>query len=93
MNKHKKKLIVLLSIQVTLTIIHKALSTPPSNINNWLVEAGWHYWVALAFGFYLLFYIYTLSCKKCGAKQVWRSNNILKWRWPENKCWKCNSEI
>ena len=93
MNKYKKRLIILIAIQVTLTIIHKLLDKPPTTINNWLAEAGWHYWLALVFGMYLLIYTFTLSCKECGTKQVWRSNNILKWRWPEDKCWKCKSEI
>ena len=92
LNKHKKKLIILLSIQVVLTIIHKVLDKP-TNIETWYLEVGWHYWVALVFGTYVMLYAFTLSCKKCGAKQVWGGINILKYRWPADKCWSCNEEI
>ena len=92
MNYHKKKLIILLTIQVVLTIIHKILDKPTS-AEVWVYDAGWHYWVGVAFGMYLLFYMFTLTCKDCGAKQIWRSFNILDWRWPEDKCWKCGKEI
>jgi hypothetical protein len=92
MNRNKKKLIILISIQVILTIIHKVLDKPPSDIDNWVAEVGWHYWVALIFGMYLIIYMFTLSCKKCGAKQLWRSHNILEWRWPKDKCWNCGDE-
>ena len=86
-------MIVLLSIQALLTIIHKVLDTPPININEWYLEVGWHYWAALAFGTYVVWYAFTLSCKKCGTQQVWGGINIFKYRWPTEKCWKCKESI
>lgn len=93
MFKHKKKLIILLAIQAILTVIHKVLQTPAKDINNWYLEAGWHYWVGMAFGFYVMWYAISLTCKKCGAPQVWGWSNIYKFRWPAEKCWKCKENI
>ena len=90
--KKKTKLIILLIAEVTLIVINKVFDKPPSNINNWLSEAGWYYWAGLIVGLYLLYYIYNYDCKKCGAAQIWLSPNFLKWKWPKDNCWKCGAK-
>jgi len=93
MNKYKKRLIIFIAIQIILTIIHVALDTPATSRETWVEEAGWHYWAGLAFGVFVVVYALSLRCKKCGAGQVFRSLWVYDLRWPQDKCWKCNSEV
>ena len=90
--KKKNKFIVILSAEIALIIVHNILKKEPMNVENWVLEAGWHYWASLILGSYLVYFVFMYDCKKCGAAQIWRSPNILKWRWPGDKCWKCGSE-
>ena len=90
--KKKNKFVVILIIEVALIVIHNILDKEQISAENWLMEAGWHYWAGLIFGIYLVYFIFTYDCKKCGAAQIWCSPNILKWKWPSDKCWKCGNE-
>lgn len=92
MNKQKRILIILLAVQVGLIILHVILRKTSTNIDNWVTEAGWHYWLSLLFGIYLIVYAFSISCKKCGARQVFRSISIFDIRWPQDNCWKCNQK-
>ena len=91
--KKKTKFIVLLVVEIILIVIHKILDKPPTSLETWVAEAGWHYWAGLIFGIYLVYYIFTYDCKKCGTPQIWLSPNILKWKWPKDNCWKCDAKL
>ena len=93
MNKHKRNLIILLLIQTIITIIHIALDRPSKDMENWIHEAGWHYWLGLTFGSGIIIYAFSLRCKSCGAGQVIRNMSIFSLRWPQDECWKCGNEI
>ncbi len=85
----RNKLILLLVAEIIVIIIHNILKEPPSSIENWLNETGWHYFLGLGLGVWLFAYALSLNCRKCGAGQVIRSMNILSLRLPQEYCWKC----
>jgi uncharacterized membrane protein len=72
--------------------MYNILQEPVSSIENWLSEIGWHYYVALLYGVFFAYYIFTLKCKNCGKKQIWRSNNIFDFRLPNDNCWDCGEK-
>lgn len=89
----KKKLLVFLSVEILLILLHNILDKPPSSLEKWWLEAGWHYWVALGFGIYIAKYILTLKCYYCGKSQIYRGISTSEWYWPEDTCWSCGHEI
>ena len=92
MNKNKKKLIILLVIQVVLTILHRSNIVSFSG-SDWTHFANWTYWLGMCFGIYVLFFTFNLHCSQCGARQVFRSFNSLDFRWPQNNCHKCGCKV
>ena len=93
MSKYKKRLITLIAVEIVLIITHVALDKPATSTDTTFVESGWHFWLALAFGGFVIFYAYSINCKNCGAFQVFRSMSIFNLSWPQEKCWKCGSKI
>lgn len=95
MNNHKIKFIALLLVESGLIAVHLALTQPKTGIeNNTLsVLTEWHFWLGLIFGYYVIYYMFTLACPKCGYKQIWRSHNCWDWRLPEEKCWNCSHDL
>jgi len=93
MSKQKKKLLFLIAIQIVITIVHNLLDTQSGFDPNWYKDAGWHYWLGMGFGIYLVFYILTRSCKKCKKPQIIVGPAISQWRWPEDSCWHCGEKI
>ena len=89
----KIKFLALLVIESGLIALHLALTAPKTATNSWVVFYEWHFWVGLLFGYYVIYYMFTLACLKCGSKQIWRSHNCMDWRLPENKCWNCGDEL
>ena len=89
---HKIKLILLLSIETVLITLHLALTKPHAG-DTWAVTTEWHFWLGLIFGYYVIYYVYTLACSECGFKQIWRSNNCMDWRMPGAKCWHCRHTL
>ena len=92
MNKNKKRLIVLLVIQVVITIFHKYYETVYVHENPFHYS-NWTYYLGLAFGLYVIGYAFFLSCPCCGVKQVVRGWSITDLRWPEDECHKCGCKI
>jgi hypothetical protein len=93
MPKYKKRLVVLLCVQGALTVLHKILEKPPSVPEHWFYEAGWHFWLGLGFGIFVVLYAWSIRCKECGAGQVFRGLSFFDIRWPGISCWRCDSEI
>ncbi len=89
MNVQKRKLITLLSIEAVLSVIHLIFDSPPKNIQTWYLETGWHYWLAMGFGIYLVYYIINSKCTNCNKPQIYRGINPSEWYWPNDKCWNC----
>jgi hypothetical protein len=89
----KKKLIALLGIQAILIIVHRLLDKPPQSIETWHLEAGWHYWVAMGFGIYLVVYILSSKCPACNKPQVYRGVSPSQWHWPPDRCWNCGTDL
>lgn len=92
MNKNKKKLITLLIIQVLITLLHR------SNISNfegddWFHLSNWTYWLGMLFGTYVVVFAFKLHCSQCRVRQVFRSFNLLDFRWPQDKCHKCGCKV
>ena len=93
MPARKRNLIVFLVIEALLIALHNVLKVEPTSLENWLQEAGWHYWAALAFGLMVVAYAFRLTCANCGARQVFGGLGIRDIRWPGHHCWKCNHGI
>ncbi len=93
MNRHKKRLIALISLEIVLIILHNTIYQSGEISDNWLNEIGWCYWAGLSLGVFIAIYAFLLSCSHCGSRQVLRGISILDLRWPEDKCWKCKNII
>ena len=93
MSRQKRKLLILMAIGVLLVALHQALDTPPSSLETWWMEAGWHYWLAMAYWTFVLGYVLLLKCPACRAPQIYRGVSPAEWHWPNDKCWKCGGAI
>ena len=96
LSKHKTKFVTLVVIEIILITLHMALTEPKVGVdvaNTWSVVNEWHFWAGLLFGYYIIYYMFTLACPSCGYKQIWRSNNCMDWRLPDDKCWHCRHDI
>lgn len=96
MSSQKLKFLILLVIEAGFITLHLALTEPKVGIdaaNSWSALNEWHFWIGLMFGYYVMFYAYTLACTECGYKQIWRSPNCMDWRMPEDKCWHCRHNL
>ena len=91
-NKYKRRLITLIAIQVLLTIIHKT-QLGKFDETNWYYLSNWSYFAALFFGVFIVVYSLKLSCKSCGAGQVFRGFSAFSLRWPQDDCHKCGKAI
>jgi len=77
---------------VLITLLHR------SNISNfegddWFHLSNWTYWLGMLFGTYVVVFAFKLHCSKCGVRQVFRSFNLLDFRWPQDKCHKCGCKV
>lgn len=96
MSQQKIKFITLLVIEACLITFHLALTEPKIGVNaadTWSALNEWHFWTGLMFGYYVIYYMYSLACPSCGSKQIWRSPNFLDWRMPDDKCWHCRHDL
>lgn len=92
MNKFKLRLILIISIQVVLTLLHN-LSPNQHNSTNFYLLSNWTYWLGMSWGIFTMIYAFSLGCKACGTRQVFRGLSILSLRWPEDKCHRCGEKI
>ena len=93
MNRHKKRLIALISLEIVLIILDNSGDHTGVISENWLTEVGLTYWVSIFLGVFIAIYAFLLSCNHCGARQVLRGISILDLSWPKDKCWKCKNII
>lgn len=92
MNKYKMRLIGILVIQLSITLIHQT-SSSSFNATNFNHLENWTYWLGLMWGIFAIAYAIKLGCPQCGAKQVFRGLNVFALRWPQDDCYKCGAKI
>ena len=92
MNQYKLKLIILLTVQVIVTIIHKSIPDKFDETDFYYLS-NWSYWTGMGWGIFTIIYALRLGCTSCGARQVFRGFSIFSLRWPEETCHKCGSII
>ena len=87
---HRKKLFVLIIVQVLLVVLHKSLASEAQDSFG-----EWHYLIAMGFFVYLCSYILLLKCPNpnCRAPQIYRGVNPNSWALPNETCWKCGTKI
>lgn len=93
MSKYKKRLIVLIVVEVVLILIHNMLKVSPSTTTAFTFE--WHYVLGLAFGILVVLYALSIKCNNqdCGKRQVFRGWGISDLRWPNSNCYKCGHSL
>ena len=93
MNKHKLKLLILLTLEVVLIVLHKFLSAPISSPTDMTFE--WHFIAALGLGIFIVIYALSIRCsnQNCKERQVFRGWSIFDLSWPEDKCYKCGRNL
>ena len=93
MGVQKKKLVLLLGVEVALIVVHNVLDSGVTPDQDWWKTAGWHYWLALGFGVFIFAYIFFAKCRNCGKPQIYRGMHPSQWSWPGDICWYCGAKI
>jgi hypothetical protein len=95
MNRHKKKLIVLLVVGVVVIALYKI--TDSLNVLPNGPEAtppfGWHWWSAMMYWIYFIGWVLSFKCAQCKKPQIYRGIHFSQWHWPTEKCWHCGSNL
>lgn len=94
MAKYKKRLIVLLSIQAMLTVVHVVLRSP-TELDDGVFTTSWHFWLGLGFGVFVVAYALSLRCPSpaCRRMQVFRGLSVFDLKWPGEKCYSCGTRL
>ena len=89
-NYMKKKLIVLVSIEIILIVLYVfSRSFNVGQLEEWL------YWLTLVFGVYAFLFAFSIKCSNpsCKRRQVFKGLSIIDIRLPGNKCYYCGTNL
>jgi hypothetical protein len=90
MNKHKTRLIILITTGTLLVLILVFLRESPALTGD-VAGKPWHYWLSLGFWVFVVLYAFSIRCPNstCGRGQVFRGFSISDLRWPNSNCYYC----
>jgi hypothetical protein len=90
MNKHKKRLIILITTGALLILILVFLRDAPTSTGD-VAGKPWHYWLTLGFWSSVVLYALSIRCPNstCRRGQVFRGFSITDLSWPTSNCYYC----
>jgi|GEM_PF-2063780 len=93
MSYHKKKLLILLTVAISVGIVNRFFDD--SNFSDGLSSVSWIYWFGMAIVVYLAYYVLTLNCPnpECKKPQIYRSVSPKDWHWPDDSCYACGTKL